>query len=459
MNRCIRSALAAVLGALAGTVAAQAQGPQVPANDREAAERRAELVQTRRMVDAIRTIRREYVDELAEGPLADRCADGLRGWLADRSMALAPAESPPILPIDRIGDLLRRVGRQYSGIEFEKMTDACMKPMLEGLDRLSSYMDAGAFRELQVGSGGGSGGIGLELDIQGQYTRIVSALENTPASRSDLQRGDLILSIDGLSTGGVALNDVVKLMRGKPGSSIVLEISRPGGTGMLRRELTREIIRVQSVRARLLDDGLFYARLSQFQDSTFENFVKALKALDGKDFAGIVLDLRNNPGGLLTSCVAVASVFLPEHEIVVEMRGRTPMNQRKLLARPENDRFRDASLKTLPYAVRGAPLVLLVNRRSAACSEILAAALQDHKRAKVIGEKTYGIGTVQTILPLEGRAAMKLTTARYYRPNGAAMEANPVTPDVAVDHGDALIDFGGAADPALPAARKLLLGK
>jgi carboxyl-terminal processing protease len=449
----MRGALAAGLAALASATLAQ-----VPATDREAAERRTELAQTRRMVDAIRTIRREYVDVLEEGPLADRCADGLRGWLADRSMALAPSDSPPLLPIDQIGDLTRRVGRQYSGIDFEKMADACLKPMVEGLDRLSGYLNADSFRELQVGSGG-LGGIGLELDILGRHTRILSAFENTPASRSDLQRGDLILSIDGIPTGGVALADVVKLMRGKPGSTIVLEISRPGAAGTLRRELTREIIRIQSVRSRLMDDGLLYVRLSQFQDATFENFVKALRSLDGKDLTGIVLDLRNNPGGLLTSCVAVAAVFLRETEVVVEMRGRTPMNQRKLLARPENDRFRNTSLNSLPYAVRGAPLAVLVNRRSAACSEILAAALQDHKRAKIVGEKTYGIGTVQTILPMEGRSAMKLTTSRYYRPNGAPMEANPVTPDVALDQGDALIDFGSAADPGLPAARKLLLGK
>jgi len=215
----------------------------------------------------------------------------------------------------------------------------------------------------------------------------------------------------------------------------------------------------------MLEDGLLYVRISQFSGNTYERFVTALREESAKlpegGLAGVIFDLRNNSGGLLDSCVGVATVFLPDKVTVVELRGRTDFNNRKLLARPEDYSWapRDQMLARLPEPVRRAPLVLLVNRNTAACPEIIAAAMQDHRRARVIGEKTFGHGTVQTILTLPGSSALKLTTARYYRPSGGAIELNPITPDVVLERSDDLFEWGSAADPALPVARKELLGK
>jgi carboxyl-terminal processing protease len=455
--------LAALLSAAAcaAPAPALAQVPVVPPPqpaDRELQERRAELVLTRQMVDLIRQVQREYVDALEADPLANRCADGMEAWLAGRSMRLEPSDTPPLQAIDRIGDLMRRVGRQYSGVNYGQLADACYKQMLSGLDKLSDYLDRESFRELQVGSGG-MGGIGLELDTVDGSTRIVSAIDGAPAARSDLRRGDLIRSVDGIATQGLALADVVKLLRGKVGSTAALEISR-GTAAPFRREIARELIRVQTVRSRMLPGGLLYVRVTQYQEATAGAFVQALNAVKDQEVAGIVIDLRNNTGGLLYSCIAMASVFLPETALVTELRGRTEENKRRMLARPEDFRYgQTVTARNLPFTLRGAPLAILVNRRSAACSEIFAAAMQDHKRATVIGEKTAGAGTVQTILPLGNSSAMKLTTARYFRPAGAAIEENPVVPDVALPSPDGFIEFGGADDAGLPAARKALLGR
>ncbi len=455
--------LAALLGAAA--CAAFAQVPVVPPMqpaDRELQERRAELVITRQMVDAIRQVQREYVDVLETDPLANRCAEGMEAWLAGRSMRLEPSDTPPLQAIDRIGDLMRRVGRQFSGVNFGQLADACYKRMLSGLDKLSDYLDIESFRELRIGSGQ-QGGIGLELETVDGFPRVVSAIDGAPAARSDLRRGDVIRSIDGNATQGLPLNDVVRLLRGKVGVAAALEVSRrdaAGATTTFRREIARELIRIQTVRSRMLEGALFYVRVTQFQEATMGAFVQALNAVKDQDVAGIVLDLRNNTGGLLYSCVAMASVFLPETALVTELRGRTEENKRRMLARPEDFRYgSQVSAKTLPFTLRGAPLAILVNRRSAACSEIFAAAMQDHKRGTVIGERTAGAGTVQTIIPLGNSTAMKLTTARYFRPNGAGIEDNPVVPDVALPSPDGFIEFGGADDQGLPAARKALLGR
>jgi carboxyl-terminal processing protease len=412
--------------------------------------------------NALRAVLREYVDELDEGVLAGRCLEGMQSWLAGRGMRLAPTDAPPMQPLARVGDLLRRVSLQYTGIDYNQLADACLKPVGDGLDKHSSYMDRDSYRELTVGSGPVAG-IGLELatePVRG-YTKIVSTIDGTPSSRADLQRDDLIVSIDGTSTQNLPLTEVVKLLRGKPGSTAVLEISRPGAPAPQRREVVRQIIRIDTVRALPLEGRLLYVRIAQFQSNTYERFLAVLREQNAKipeGLAGVVLDLRNNSGGLLYSCAAIASAFVPETAVVVEMRGRTPDNQRKLYARSSDydSPPRSFAPARLAEPLRGVPLAVVVNRRSAACAEILAATLQDQRRATVIGEKTFGHGTVQTILPLGGMTGIKLTTSRYYRATGAAMENNPVTPDVVLDFGGSNGPFGGADDPALPAARRAL---
>jgi carboxyl-terminal processing protease len=230
----------------------------------------------------------------------------------------------------------------------------------------------------------------------------------------------------------------------------------------MRREVVREIIRVQTVKWRLLEGGTLYVRLSAFHDRTLENFREALQA--GRDAAaaslgGVILDLRGNPGGLFQSCIGVSAAFLPETAVVVETKGRNQGSNRRYFAR-SSDYERSAAYasrsKPLPAEVRDVPLVVLVSRRSAACSEIVAAAMQDHKRASVIGEKTFGLGTIQTILPLGASSALRLTTARFYRPAGEAIEEKGVTPDVAVALPERFRGYGEAGDPALAAALKAL---
>jgi carboxyl-terminal processing protease len=435
--------------------AAQAPARPQPGADSEA---------FRRITDAFQSVRDNYVDELDQRPLATRCITAMEEWMRSAGRALGPAGTPATgLPLHHVGHFFERV-RAVSGtggVDYEKLGDACLRSMVGGLDKLSGYLDRSSFRELQVGTRGDIGAIGLELERAGDYTRVVTALDSTPAARADFRPEDIILSIDDNSTKGLELSDVVKLMRGKVGSTIVLSVERKGEAAPLRFELQREIIRVQSVRSVPLAGGLLYVRLSQFQERTLEDFAKALSEAHGREaggLKGLVLDLRHNPGGLLHTCVGVTGLFLAPNTLVVELRGRNEQNNRRMLARQDDYRSYNRSVPA-PGTFRELPLVVVVNRQSAACSEILAAALQDHRRARVLGEKTFGVGTVQTIMPMGNSSALKLTTSRYYRPDGSAMDARPVNPDVAFDTAKRPLVFGAPDDPVIEAARKLLLPK
>jgi carboxyl-terminal processing protease len=415
-----------------------------------------------RVSEVLRRIDTDYVDPVEQGPLVDRCIDGAIAWLAKGNQALEPIPADPV-PGLRVGKLFLEAVRRYPGADLAKLADACLSRVLEGLDKQSNYIDRDSFKDMMASSRGGSAGIGIEIQTEGEQVRIVASIEGTPAARSDLAYNDVIVSVNGIPTQGMSLALVVALLRGAPGSDMVLEIKRPGTAGTLRREFKREIIRVDSVRSGLLEGRLLYVRISQFQSNTRERFLRALRDEAAKlpdGLAGVVLDLRNNPGGLLESCVGVAAAFLPANALIVELRGRNEQNNRKLLARSEDvERFGGVRLATqLPEPLRSVPLVILVNAKSAACSEIVAAAMQDYERAKVIGARTFGIGKVQTIVPLGDSSAMRLSTARYYRPGGAPMENSPVLPDALLELGDDPRVFGSATDPALPAARKLLLG-
>jgi len=269
------------------------------------------------------------------------------------------------------------------------------------------------------------------------FVKVVSPIEDTPAFRAGIKPGDLIIKLDDTPVKGLSLNDAVKKMRGKPNTNIVLTISRKGESQPIVVTLTRAVIRVQSVKSKLIEPGYAWIRVSQFQEQTPENLVKHLDNLFKQGpVKGLVLDLRNDPGGLLHGAVAISAAFLPQKTLVVSTDGRTEDAKRKFLASPDDyarsSRGEDV-LKGMPAAVKTVPMIVLVNGGSASASEIVAGALQDHKRATVIGTQTFGKGSVQTIMPLGNSTAIKLTTARYYTPSGRSIQALGVTPDVIVE--------------------------
>jgi carboxyl-terminal processing protease len=309
--------------------------------------------------------------------------------------------------------------------------------MLTGLDPHSAYLDAEAFKELQVGTQGQFGGLGIEVGMEDGFVKVVSPIEDTPAFRAGVKPGDLIIKLDDTPVKGMSLNDAVKKMRGKPNTNITLTISRKGESAPVVVTLTRAVIRVQSVKSKLIEPGYAWVRVSQFQEQTPENMVKALEGMFKQgQVKGLVLDLRNDPGGLLHGAVAISSAFLPPKSLVVSTDGRAEDAKRKFFASPEDyargSRGEDI-LRALPAAVRTVPMVVLVNGGSASASEIVAGALQDHKRAIVIGTQTFGKGSVQTIMPLGNNTAIKLTTARYYTPGGRSIQALGITPDLMVE--------------------------
>jgi carboxyl-terminal processing protease len=309
--------------------------------------------------------------------------------------------------------------------------------MLTGLDPHSAYLDQEAFRDLQVGTQGQFGGLGIEVGMEDGFVKVISPIEDTPAFKAGVKPGDLIIKLDDTPVKGMTLNDAVKKMRGKPNTNIVLTISRKGEANPIVVTLTRAVIRVQSVKSKVIEPGYAWVRVSQFQEQTPESMVKALDGIFKQGpVKGLVLDLRNDPGGLLYGAVAISSAFLPQKSLVVSTDGRAEDSRKKFFASPEDyargSRSEDV-LKSLPAAVKSVPMVVLVNGGSASASEIVAGALQDHKRAVVIGTQTFGKGSVQTIMPLGNNTAIKLTTARYFTPTGRSIQAKGITPDVMVE--------------------------
>jgi carboxyl-terminal processing protease len=304
----------------------------------------------------------------------------------------------------------------------EDLIESAISGMLAGLDPHSIYLDPDGYDELQTGTSGKFGGLGIEIVGENGYIKIVSPIDETPAERAGLLSGDLIVSIDGQSLRDAPLQEAVDKMRGDPGTTIILTIVREGETASFDVELERAVIKVRSVRSRTLEPGYGYMRISQFQASTAETLRAQIKNLvsdnDGA-LLGLVIDLRNNPGGLLNAAVSVSDAFLKEGKIV-STQGRTDGAKMSFEASSTDH-------------VDGAPIVVLVNGGSASASEIVAGALQDHRRALVVGTKTFGKGSVQTILPVHGNGAIKLTTARYYTPHGRSIQAEGIEPDILVE--------------------------
>ena len=354
--------------------------------------------------------------------------------------AVAQRDSRLPLPLDdlrQFTDVFGAIKANYvEPIEDKKLISEAISGMLSGLDPHSAYLDVEGFKELQVGTQGEFGGLGLEVGTEDGFVKVVSPIEDTPAARGGVKSGDLIVAIDGKSTKGIPLNDAVKMMRGKPKTPITLTIARKNETKPIVIQLVRDVIRVQSVKSKMIEPGYGYVRVTQFQEHTVENMVKHIDALAKQGIMkGFVLDLRNDPGGLLNGAVGVSAAFLPNRVTVVTTDGRNEDAKRKYIAGPEDylRGTREDFLAKLPAFIKTVPMTVLVNGGSASASEIVAGALQDYKRATVIGTQTFGKGSVQSILPLTNNTAIKLTTARYYTPLGRSIQAKGITPDLLVE--------------------------
>jgi carboxyl-terminal processing protease len=353
--------------------------------------------------------------------------------------ALAERTGRANLPIEELRAFTEVFGaiktNYVEPVEDKKLITEAINGMLAGLDPHSAYLDAEAFKELQVGTQGQFGGLGIEVGMEDGFVKVISPIEDTPAFKAGIKPGDLIIKLDDTPVKGMSLNDAVKKMRGKPNTQITLTISRKGESAPLVVTLTRAVIRVQSVKSKMIEPGYAWIRVSQFQEGTAESMAKHLESLFKQgQVKGLVLDLRNDPGGLLHGAVAISSAFLPPKLLVVSTDGRAEDAKKKFFASADDYARRgDDVLKNLPAAVKTVPMVVLVNGGSASASEIVAGALQDHKRAKVIGTQTFGKGSVQTIMPLGNNTAIKLTTARYYTPSGRSIQALGITPDIMVE--------------------------
>jgi carboxyl-terminal processing protease len=344
----------------------------------------------------------------------------------------------PIEELRSFADVFSAIKQGYvEPVDDKKLLTYAISGMLSNLDPHSTYLDADAFKDLQVSTQGEFGGLGIEVGMEDGFVKVVSPIEDTPAYKAGVKAGDFIIKLDDTPVRGMTLSDAVKRMRGKPKTPIRLTIARKGEPKPIEITIVRDKIKVQSVKAKVLDDNFGYVRITQFQEETTADTVKALDKMnkDAKgNLRGLVLDLRNDPGGLLNSAVGVSAAFLPAKSLVVSTDGRTDDAKRKFLAIPEDyQRGRGDVLKDLPAGARDIPMVVLVNGGSASASEIVAGALQDHKRAVIMGTQTFGKGSVQTVLPLSNSTAIKLTTARYYTPGGRSIQAKGITPDVIVE--------------------------
>ncbi|HEX8979536.1 MAG TPA: S41 family peptidase [Parasulfuritortus sp.] len=355
--------------------------------------------------------------------------------------AIADRQPEP-LPIDDLRaftEVFAKVKSDYvEPVSDKKLIDAAINGMLSGLDPHSTYLDPEAFKELQVGTQGEFGGLGIEVGMEDGFVKVVSPIEDTPAYKAGLKPGDLIVKLDDTPVKGMTLNDAVNRMRGKPGTEITLTIVRKGENKPIIAKLTRSVIKIKSVKRQLIEPGFGYIRITQFQEHTGENMAAALKYLEEANkgpLKGLILDLRNDPGGLLNTAVGVAGAFLKPGDLVVYTDGRSEDAKMRLVNAPQDYLQRGGSdyLKNLPAWVKKVPMVVLVNGGSASASEIVSGALQDHKRALIVGTQSFGKGSVQTILPLNNGSAIKLTTARYYTPSGRSIQNKGITPDIVVE--------------------------
>lgn len=369
------------------------------------------------------------------------CAGLLGGILISvQFSALAEKEARPNLPIEELrtfAEVFNAIKQGYvEPVEDKKLITHAISGMLSNLDPHSTYLDADAYKELQVGTQGKFGGLGIEVGMEDGLVKVVSPIEDTPADRGGIKSGDLIFKLDDVLVKGMTLSDAVKRMRGKPKTPIKLSILRKGEAKPIEITLIREEIKVQSVKSKRVDEDYGYLRITSFQEETGSSLVKHLNDLyQSGPLKGVVLDLRNDPGGLLNTAIGVAGAFLPPKTLVTSTDGRTPDAKHQFYAQPEDylRGSKDDYLKNVPADARKVPMVVLINGGSASASEIVAGALQDHKRAVVMGTTSFGKGSVQTVLPLPNNTAIKLTTARYFTPSGRSIQAKGIVPDIVVE--------------------------
>lgn len=347
-----------------------------------------------------------------------------QGVLAEKKNSQHSSEqSIPLEDIRSLSEVFGKVKQHYvEDIEDKELLENAIRGLLSGLDPHSAYLDKDAFTELREGTSGEFGGLGIVVGMKDGFVHVISPIDDTPAERAGVKSGDLIIRLDDKNVKGMTLEDAVSIMRGKPKTDILLTIVREGADKPLKIKITRAIIKIQSVRSKTIADGFGYIRVSAFQERTGADLRKAiskLKKANNKKLKGLVIDLRNNPGGLLSAAVEVSDAFL-EGGVVVSIKGREESN-------------------TTTYRAKGmdlineAPIVVLINGGSASASEIVAGALQDHKRAIIMGTLSFGKASVQTVVPLGNGSALKLTTARYYTPNGTSIQAKGITPDIILD--------------------------
>ncbi|MDA7564894.1 S41 family peptidase [Candidatus Pelagibacter sp.] len=348
--------------------------------------------------------------------------------------------------IDLFGEVLEKISKEYvDEVDQSKSMDSAINGLLQSLDPYSAYMTPESFEGMQTETSGEFGGLGIEVGMEAGVVKVISPIDNTPASKAGLKAGDYIIKINSTQVQGKSLMEAVELMRGPVGSSIEITVRRRGVKKALIFNIMREVIQVQSVKSELIDNNIGYIRLTSFNENSSEQIKEKINKLNkNKDLKGYILDLRNNPGGLLSQAIKISDFFLENGEIV-STRSRQASENRKWFAKKGD-------------LTNGKTLIILINYGSASASEIVAGALKDHKRAIILGENSYGKGSVQSIIPLKNRGAIRLTIAKYYLPSGKSISEVGVTPDIEVAEGSDDFKFNSETDNQLNFAIKLLNG-
>ena len=344
-------------------------------------------------------------------------------YFKDSNNAYAAKTSLPLNQLQAFSEVYLKIKQNYvQEVSDKELFDNAIKGMLQGLDPHSNFLNEKDFKDLKIGTKGEFGGLGIEVTMEDGFVKVISPIDDTPAFKAGVKPGDLIIEIDGGSVKGLSLNQAVDLMRGKVGEPILLSIARKGENGPLEIKIVRAKIKVKSVKYEIIHENYAYIKISSFQNKTGKSLYDAISDLNTKskgNIKGYVIDMRNNPGGVLGASVDVSDAFIKGKKKLVFTKGRS------------EDAMYEFTSNNIDLA-EGKPIVVLINGGSASASEIVAGALQDHKRAIIMGTQSFGKGSVQTILPITSKTAVKITTARYYTPNGRSIQAKGITPDIIV---------------------------